>query len=80
MSGRFLRLFHQQRLELYAAQRAVECIGQQTEVADERGRLSDRVVLREGDEPAVTHAEMLTDMKILDAVFESDRTGNAVSL
>lgn len=37
-------------------------------------------VLREGDEPAVTHAEMLTDMKILDAVFESDRTGNAVSL
>ena len=39
-----------------------------------------KLLLREGDEPAVTHAEMLTDMKILDAVFESDRTGNAVSL
>lgn len=41
-------------------------------------RFYDRVrdTLREGKAPAVTHEQMLWDMQILEAAFESDRTGS----
>lgn len=41
---------------------------------------SVRDVLRGGAVPAITPEQMLTDMRILEAVFESDRTGKTVRL
>ena len=45
-------------------------------------RFYDRVrdTLREGKAPAVTHEQMLWDMQILEAAFESDRTGSTIRL
>ena len=57
MSGRFLRLFHQQRLELYAAQRRVDGRHELRKVSDERGGLPLRVVLPEGNEVIVLPVE-----------------------
>ena len=36
-------------------------------------------VIRKGKPAEITHTEMMDDIRILDAIFESDRTGVTIS-